>query len=98
MEAETFVVTNTVGSQVLSIDQSGSAKLNGQPVLSGSGMDAYGVAVWGDPAQGASSDSGDEICTAMGLTCVTASTFPSGGEQACSYQGWGATRFIALCK
>src|SRR5262249_17406750 len=69
---------------------------DGHPLVSGTGSDSHGVLEWGNGADPAF-DTGNEVCAAGGLACVSVLRSDGTGARACDDPQSGEF-FFALCK
>ena len=70
---------------------------DGRAIITGSGKDRYGVLLWADPATG-EFDTGQTVCTAEGLTCVSTSDFASMSTSIPCGSRHSSGRFAVQCK
>ena len=79
---------------------SGFVKTNGNVVVSGTGLDTYGPTLWAI-SNGTTFDTGTEVCTQNGFTCVDVLEFGTPAtptDSACATTLTAAVKFLAMCK
>ena len=57
---------------------------------------SWGGMYWGD-ANSAAHDSGDEICSLAGLSCLETYDMGKSGADTCSFSAHATDRFLVLC-
>lgn len=79
---------------------SGYVKTNGNVVVSGTASDVYGPTFWAI-SNGGSFDTGTEVCSQNGFTCVDVLEFSTPAtptDSACGTTNSNTVKFLAMCK